>query len=93
MRRKAGTEGPRPTEFVADFLHNLLHLDVKPILDRAHRTLRPRPGDGAPPRPFVVRVNQFQTRNEILRKAHRGCQQDNSWSIFISWDILLITSS
>uniref|UniRef100_A0AAV2KJT5 Uncharacterized protein n=1 Tax=Knipowitschia caucasica TaxID=637954 RepID=A0AAV2KJT5_KNICA len=58
-----GTEGPRPTEFVVDFLHNLLRLD------RAHRTLRPRPGDGAPPRPFVVRVNQFQTRNEIIRKA------------------------
>uniref|UniRef100_A0AAV2MQJ3 Uncharacterized protein n=1 Tax=Knipowitschia caucasica TaxID=637954 RepID=A0AAV2MQJ3_KNICA len=70
--QQQGTEGPRPTEFVADFLHNLLHLDVKPILDRAHRTLRPRPGDGAPPRPFVVRVNQFQTRNEILRKARES---------------------
>ncbi|CAL1612629.1 unnamed protein product [Knipowitschia caucasica] len=67
-----GTEGPRPTEFVADFLHNLLRLDAKPILDRAHRTLRPRPGDGAPSRPFVVRVDQFQTRNEILCKARES---------------------
>lgn len=63
------SEGPRPTEFVAGLLQNLLHLDAKPVLDRAHRTLRPRPRDGAPPRPFIARVNQFQIRNEILRKA------------------------
>uniref|UniRef100_A0AAV2M0G7 Ycf15 n=1 Tax=Knipowitschia caucasica TaxID=637954 RepID=A0AAV2M0G7_KNICA len=29
----------------------------------------------------------------VPRRSDRGCQQDNSWSIFISWDILLITSS
>lgn len=65
-----GSEGPRPTEFVAGMLQNLLSLDEKPMLDRAHRSLRPRAKDAtAPPRPFIVCVNQFQIRNDILRKA------------------------
>ena len=65
-----GSEGPRPTEFVAGILQNMLSLDVKPVLDRAHRSLRPRAKDNtAPPRPFIVCVNQFQMRNDILRKA------------------------
>uniref|UniRef100_A0AAV2K1Q6 Transposase element L1Md-A101/L1Md-A102/L1Md-A2 n=1 Tax=Knipowitschia caucasica TaxID=637954 RepID=A0AAV2K1Q6_KNICA len=29
----------------------------------------PKPKDGEPPRPFVARVNLFQQRNKILRKA------------------------
>lgn len=62
-------EGPRPTEFVAKLLQNLLGMDSEPVLDRAHRTLRPKPKDGEPPRPFVVRVNMFQQRNEIIQKA------------------------
>lgn len=64
-----GCEGPRPTEFVSTLLQNLLGLDNAPALDRAHRTLRAKPKDGEPPRPFVVRVNLFQQRNEILKKA------------------------
>lgn len=66
------SEGPRPTEFVSNLLQDLLQLDAKPVLDRAHRTLRPRPSTStAPPRAFVVRVNQFQMRNEILRRARQ----------------------
>lgn len=65
-----GSEGPRPTEFVAGLLQNMLHLDEKPALDRAHRSLRPRAKDTTtPPRPFIVCVNQFQMRNDILRIA------------------------
>lgn len=64
-----GEEGPRPTEFVAGFLQKLLQLNDKPILDRAHRTLQPRPVEGARPRAFIARVNMFQVRNDILRKA------------------------
>lgn len=62
-------EGPRPTEFVAKVLQNLLGMDSEPVLDRAHRTLRSKPKEGEPPRPFVVRVNMFQQRNEIIQKA------------------------
>ncbi|KAJ8409744.1 hypothetical protein AAFF_G00218030 [Aldrovandia affinis] len=41
-----GVEGPRPTESVAGLLQELLGLDEKPLLDRAHRTLRSRPRGG-----------------------------------------------
>ncbi|CAL1578951.1 unnamed protein product [Knipowitschia caucasica] len=64
-----GVEGARPTDFVATLLRDLLGLNDKPVLDRAHRTLRPKPKDGEPPRPFIARVNLFQQRNEILRRA------------------------
>ncbi|KAJ4948200.1 hypothetical protein JOQ06_019737 [Pogonophryne albipinna] len=64
-----GLEGPRPTEFIAKLLQEILRLDEKPLLDRAHRTLRDRPREGDAPRPFVVRVHYFHIRNEILRRA------------------------
>ena len=64
-----GTEGPRPTEFTAQLLQDILGLDNKPMLDRAHRTLRAKPKDGEPPRPHVIWVNLFQVRNQILRRA------------------------
>ncbi|KAJ8404964.1 hypothetical protein AAFF_G00328850 [Aldrovandia affinis] len=40
-----GVEGPRPTESVAGLLQELLGLDEKPLLDRAHRTLREPTGE------------------------------------------------
>uniref|UniRef100_A0A3P9J1C5 L1 transposable element RRM domain-containing protein n=1 Tax=Oryzias latipes TaxID=8090 RepID=A0A3P9J1C5_ORYLA len=64
-----GSEGSRATDFVATLLQDLLSLDSKPVLDLAHRSLGARPRDGDPPRPFIARVNLFQQRNEILRKA------------------------
>lgn len=64
-----GTEGPQPTEFIAKHLMDMLGLDGLPGLDRAHRTLRAKPKQGEPPRPTVIRVTQFQTRNAILRRA------------------------
>ena len=54
-----GLEGPRATDFVAQLLRDMLKLDKKPLLDRAHRTLRERPKEGTPPWPFVVRVHFF----------------------------------
>lgn len=42
------SEGPQSTEFVAQLLQDLLGLDAKPDLDRAHRTLRPKPKEGEP---------------------------------------------
>lgn len=64
-----GSEGPNPTEYVSQLLMDLLNLDAKPVLDRAHRTLRAKPKEGEPPRPMIIRVNQFQVRNAILRRA------------------------
>lgn len=67
-----GTEGPQPTEFIANFLMQLLGLEEKPGLDRAHRTLRAKPREGEPPRPLVIRITLFRERNEILRRAGRS---------------------
>lgn len=64
-----GLEGPRATDFVAQLLRDLLKLDEKPLLDRAHRILRERPKEGTPPRPFVVRVHFFHIRSQILQRA------------------------
>ncbi|KAJ3594468.1 hypothetical protein NHX12_003775 [Muraenolepis orangiensis] len=64
-----GVEGPHPTEYMADLLGDLLQLVDKPVLDRAHRSSRAKPRAGEPPRPFVIRVHHFQTKELILRKS------------------------
>ncbi|KAJ8357955.1 hypothetical protein AAFF_G00048830 [Aldrovandia affinis] len=64
-----GLEGPRATDFVAQLLQDLLGLNEKPLLDRAHRILREKPKEGTPPRPFVVRVHFFHIRSLILQRA------------------------
>ena len=70
-------EGPRPTEFMANFLQEILELEEKPVLDRAHRSLttpKPRkPGDTRPnpPRPFVVCAHHFQTKELIMKRHER----------------------
>lgn len=64
-----GVEGPRPTDFIAQLLQDLLGLNEKPLLDRAHRTLREKPSGGGPPRPFVARIHFFHVRNLILQRA------------------------
>lgn len=64
-----GLEGPRVTDFVAQLLQDLLGLEEKPVLDRAHRTLREKPKEGNPPRPLVVRIHLFHVRTLILQRA------------------------
>ena len=64
-----GAEGVRPTEFIAQLLMDSLGLDELPLLDRAHRTLRPKPSESKLPRPFVIRVHFFHVRNDLLRRA------------------------
>lgn len=65
-----GSEGPRVTDFVAALLPKLLgesNLDSPLLVDRAHRALRPRPPEGARPRPIIARIHLFQTKEKILR--------------------------
>lgn len=64
-----GLEGPRATVFVAQLLQDLLGLEEKPLLDRAHRTLWVKPKEGSLPRPFVARVYFFHVRTLILQRA------------------------
>ena len=68
--REHREDGRCPTDFIAEMLKEALALDKLPLLDRAHRTLRQRPGDDRPtPRAFVVRCHYFQEKEAILRKA------------------------
>ncbi|CAM4735464.1 unnamed protein product [Leuciscus chuanchicus] len=64
-RRK---NGKRATDFISQCLKEMLGLDKPPLLDRAHRTLRVRPGNSDPPRGFVIRCHYYQEKEEILRK-------------------------
>ena len=49
-----GSEGPRPTVFVAELLRDVLGLEETPV-DRVHRILRAKPKEGEPPRPMISR--------------------------------------
>lgn len=67
-------EGPRPTDFFSALLAQLLGEDVlptPPVLDRAHRSLAPKPKQGERPRPVIVRFHDFQTKERVLREARK----------------------
>lgn len=64
-----GAEGSKPRDFIAGLLQDLLSLDEKPLIDRAHRTLRKRPGPNEPPRPFVLRLHYYHVLEDIIRRA------------------------
>ncbi|KAI4898555.1 hypothetical protein NFI96_002743 [Prochilodus magdalenae] len=70
-----GAEGKRPTDFVAELLPKLLgeeNFNLPLVVDRAHRSLQPRPADGARPRPIIARIHLFQVKEKImqLRRLH-----------------------
>ena len=67
-RREHGV-GLSVPDYVSKLLMDSLRLEKAPLLDRAHRTLRERPGDHEPARAFVVRCHYFQEREAILKKA------------------------
>lgn len=60
--------GPNP-EFVSGLLQDILSLDQKPIVDRAHRSLYEKSGKDKPPRPFIIRLHYYQDRDWILCRA------------------------
>lgn len=65
-------EGTRPTSFFSKLLVDILGEDVlsaPPELDRAHRSLRPKPAEGGKPRPVIVCFHKFQTKDIVIRAA------------------------
>lgn len=67
-------EGPRPTEFFSNLLVELLGDEVlhsPPELDRAHRSLVAKPRPGAKPRPVIIRLHRYQTKELIIREARK----------------------
>lgn len=68
-------ESPRPSEFIAKLLVDVLGEDSfekPPSVDRAHRSLAPKPADGDnKSRPIIVKLHCFQTKEMILRLARQ----------------------
>ncbi|TWW59884.1 hypothetical protein D4764_06G0014140 [Takifugu flavidus] len=67
-------EGPRPTDFFSALLSQLLGeetLPKPPVLDRAHRSLAPKPKQGERPRPVIIRFHDYQTKERVLREARK----------------------
>lgn len=65
---KEGEErGQGARDFVAQLLMEVLQLDEKPMIDRAHRALRQRSGDDHPPRHLILRVHYCHTLESIYR--------------------------
>lgn len=67
--REGREHGQNTRDFVAQLLKDVLALDEKPKLDRAHRALRVRSDDNGPPRHLILRVHHCQVLEEILRRA------------------------
>lgn len=67
-----GSEKGKPTEFVAGLIPTLLgaeHFELPVVVDRAHRSLAPRPAEGQYPRPLIVRLHHYQIKERIIRLA------------------------
>uniref|UniRef100_H2ZSJ6 L1 transposable element RRM domain-containing protein n=1 Tax=Latimeria chalumnae TaxID=7897 RepID=H2ZSJ6_LATCH len=66
-----GVENGRPIDFLKKNLPALLDLlegeDLE--IERAHRSLAPKPKTNQHPRPIIMRLLKFQTRELILRRA------------------------
>ncbi|CAL1589471.1 unnamed protein product [Knipowitschia caucasica] len=66
--------GPRPTEFVSQLLVDVFGaqtLSTLPELDRAHRSLLPKPGLNEKPRTIIIRFHRFQTKDLVMREVRR----------------------
>lgn len=82
-----GEEGNKPTEFISNFLKDILDLEETPLIDRAHRLTLSQPKPGAP-RPFIMRVHFFHVKEEILRLSkEKGALEYNENAIYISGDL------
>uniref|UniRef100_H3B249 L1 transposable element RRM domain-containing protein n=1 Tax=Latimeria chalumnae TaxID=7897 RepID=H3B249_LATCH len=66
-----GVENGRPIDFLKKNLPVLLDLPEGEDLEieRAHRSLAPKPKTNQRPRPIIMRLLRFQTRELILRRA------------------------
>lgn len=70
---------------ISSLLKEALKLEKEPLVDRAHRTLQPKPKPGERPRPIVARLHYHKDCVDILRRA-RAQQRikigDMTFSIF-----------
>ena len=62
-------EGSQASTSMAKWLHETLHLDSLPVIDQAHRSLRPKSKTGEAPRPIIIRLHYYGDRVAIIQKA------------------------
>ncbi|CAI5657839.1 unnamed protein product [Oreochromis niloticus] len=86
-----GTEKGNPLDFASELIPKLLgseNFTGRVVVDRVHRALGPKPADGDRPRPFIVRLHYYQTRERILRlAAQKAPLQYNGAKVFIFPDL------
>lgn len=78
---REGCEGSDPVTFFANWLPTVLgqeHFPEPLIIERAHRTLVPRPSAGERPRAVLIRLLKYQAREKILRTAAKLSRESNS---------------
>lgn len=67
-------EGSRPSAFFSQLLVDVLGTEIltsPPELDRAHRSLAPKPASGGKPRPVILRFHRFQVKDLVIREARK----------------------
>lgn len=88
---KEGAEKGKPMEFVSELIPTLLgneNFTSKLVVDRAHRSLGPKPADGGRPRPLIVRLHYYQTRERIVKlAAQKGPLRHDGAKVFIFPDL------
>lgn len=88
-------KGRDPTEFISDLLMENLGAGVfakPPELERAHRSLAPRPGPGGRPRPFVICFHRFQEREKVLRWTRQNELKYQDTTLRVYPDVSAITA-
>lgn len=64
-----GAEGSSPTKFMSELIPELLGAENFPTpvtIDRAHRSLAPKPKKGDRPRPIIVRLHYYTQKERIM---------------------------
>lgn len=67
-------ESGSPTDFFSKLLCEVFGnntLPLPPELDRAHRSLAPKPASGQRPRPVIIRLHRYQVKDLLIREARR----------------------
>lgn len=72
-------ESGSPTEFFSKLLCEIFGnntLPSPPEIDRAHRSLASKPPPGQRPRPVILRLHRYQTKDLLIREARRRGKLD-----------------
>lgn len=76
-------DGKDPIGFISGLLKETMEsvFDKPPELEQAHRALRPKPGAGQSPRPFIVCFHRFQEKEKALHWARQHDTKFNRVSL------------